>query len=315
MNGKIPLICIVGPTASGKTALAVSVAKQLGGEIVSADSMQIYRGIHIASAAPDSCEMQGIPHHLIELLEPGEQFSVADYVSAASAEIEKIFKRGAMPILVGGTGLYVDSLVAATVFSDEANGSEVRSALLAQAERLGAEEMHRRLEAIDPDAAKRLHQNDLRRVLRAIEVYELTGKTFTEWLKASRAHESPYASLMIGLTYKNREKLYERINLRVDKMLEKGLEDEARAAFERTGGGAAQAIGHKELFRYFNGELQLEEAVEGLKQATRRYAKRQLTWFRKNEKINWIYADETQNVSDEAMKIIREWNNEGKYGN
>lgn len=314
MNGKLPLICITGPTASGKTALSVKLALKLHGEIVSADSMQLYRGIHIASAAPDKSEMRGIPHHLIEILEPEEHFSVADYIVSAAAEIEKIANRGNQPLLVGGTGLYIDSLLTATRFSEEPENTAVREQLLQAADTLGAAEMHQRLEKIDPDAAARLHPNDLRRILRALETYELTGKTSTEWLRTSRLREEPYNSLIIGINFRDRSKLYERINLRVDRMLEKGLEKEALTAFKRTGGGAAQAIGHKELFPYFRGEITLDEAAENLRRATRRYAKRQLTWFRKNERIKWIYADETENALSAAEQLVKEWyENEGKH--
>ena len=317
MSEKIPLVCIVGPTASGKTALGIETAREFGGEVVSADSMQIYRGVHIAGAVPDTDEMRGIPHHLIEFKEPGEQFSVADYTAAARRVISDISARGKLPVLVGGTGLYIDSLLTATRFSEQPEKPEVRRTLTEQARLIGAEKMHERLEKADPETARRLHPNDLKRVIRALEVLELTGKPLSEWLKNSRAEECPYNALMIGITFRDRQLLYERINRRVDLMLERGLESEARAAFERSGGGAAQAIGHKEFFAYFRGETTLEQAVETLKTATRRYAKRQLTWFRKNENINWIYADETANTADRAKELIREWSkgNEGQHGN
>lgn len=307
MSGKIPIVAVVGPTASGKTALGIDIAKRENGEIISADSMQIYRSIHIASAAPDISETAGIPHYMLEFLEPSEKFTVADYVSAAKQRIDEIRSRGKLPIIVGGTGLYIDSLLNGICFADEEENSEVRKALIKQAADIGNAAMLERLREIDPAAAARLHPNDLRRILRAIEVYELTGKTFTECLLKSQSEESPFNSVIIGITFRNRDVLYDRINRRVDKMLESGLESEARTAFERTDGGAAQAIGHKELFSYFKGEKALDAAIDDLKRATRRYAKRQLTWFRRNENIKWIYADECENVSAEAAKIIKEW--------
>ena len=307
MNPKIPVAAVVGPTASGKTALGIDIARSENGEIVSADSMQIYRGIHIASAAPDSGETGGIPHHLIEFLEPSEKFTVADYVSAAKNAVKDIYSRGKLPIVVGGTGLYIDSLLDGISFTDEEENSGVRARLIKQSELYGSAAMLEKLREIDPAAAERLHPNDLRRILRAIEVYELTGKTFSECLSDSRSESAPFNSIIIGITFKNRDILYDRINRRVDKMLENGLEPEAREAFAKSHGGAAQAIGHKELFAYFKGGKSLEEAAEDLKRATRRYAKRQLTWFRRNENINWIYADECENVSSEAIRIIKEW--------
>lgn len=307
MNAKIPLICVVGPTASGKTALGVQIAERFGGEIVSADSMQLYRGIHIASAAPDAEEMRGIPHHLIEFLSPGERFTVAEYVAAADAVIADIRARGRQPVVVGGTGLYIDSLVEHIRFSSEPDNGAVRARLREEAERLGAEAMLSRLAAVDPQSAARLHPNDLRRILRALEVYELTGKTFTEQLATSKAEDSPYDALILGLTFLDRERLYARIDRRVDEMLERGLEREALERFGKDSGGAGQAIGHKELYGFFHGELTREQAVENLKRATRRYAKRQLTWFRRNGEIRWIYADEADDVAGAAMQIIEEW--------
>lgn len=311
MQGKIPVIAIVGPTASGKTALGVGLAQVMSGEVVSADSMQIYNSMPIASAAPTVEEMMGIPHHLIGFADPETRFSVADYIKLASAEIKDISSRGKLPLLVGGTGLYIDSLLNGILFGEEDN-SEQRAELERQADELGMEHMLEELRKIDPTTAERLHINDRKRVLRALEVFLLHGKTMTELNEEMRLSGSEYAPIYIGITYKDREKLYERINRRVDLMLEDGLLTEARRAYDiGVGKTSVQAIGHKELFPYFDGTATLEEVIEALKRATRRYAKRQLTWFRRNEKINWIYADTSEDVLDEAVSIVKKKNGGG----
>ncbi len=308
MENRIPLIAIVGPTASGKTALSVELAKRQGGEIVSADSMQIYKNMSVASAVPSDSEKQGIPHHLMEFLEPESDFSVADYVNLAKKVILDINSRNKLAILVGGTGLYVNSLVDNIIFTDEPFDSTLRSALEAEFERLGGEEMLKKLATFDPDSAARLHVNNRRRIIRAFEVYRQTGKTVTEQNIISRQTPSPYNTIMLGITYRDRQRLYDRINRRVDIMLDCGLLEEARLCLGRNTGGAAQAIGHQELAPYFAGECSLADAVEKLKRETRRYAKRQLTWFMRDERINWIYADETEDVLSAALKIIKRGN-------
>ncbi len=300
-----PLIAVVGPTASGKTGLGIQLAKMLDGEVVSADSMQIYKGISIASAAPTAEEVCGVPHHLVEFLNLECTFSVADYVNLAKSSISDIIIRGKRPILVGGTGLYVNSLINGIDFTQQQENSDVRERLQMQAEQLGAEAMLERLRKIDPETAEKLHPNNLRRIIRAIEVYELTGITFSRQNELSRMGEG-YDAIIIGITYSDREKLYERINKRIDIMLEKGLLAEAKMTIDLPDGrGAKQAIGHKELHKYLLGEVSLDTAVETLKMQTRRYAKRQLTWFRKNENIKWIYADR-EDVFAAAKKIIEE---------
>lgn len=287
----IPVLAVVGPTASGKTALAVELAKRLGGEIVSADSMQIYKGMDIASAKPTEAEKQGIPHHMMDFLPPETPYSVAEYVKAARACILEIYKRQKLPILVGGTGLYVDSLLMGTQFIETENDFDLRARLETEFDALGGEKMLEKLAAFDRDTAARLHPNNRKRIIRAFEVYTLTGKTMTEALAASREKPSPFTPCYIGIAYKNREILYDRINRRVDIMLENGLLAEARAFFQGTPDTAAQAIGYKELKPYLDGVLSLDEAVENLKRATRNYAKRQITWFKRNPQIHWIYAD------------------------
>ena len=304
---KQKIICVVGPTASGKTGLGIELAKYFGGEVISADSMQIYRDMHIASAAPDKSETDGIPHHLVEFLPYGSSYTVADYVKAAREKIDEIASRGKLPIIVGGTGLYINSLVNNVEFVEQETDYVLREKITAEFDSVGGEAMLNRLHQIDPDAASKLHENDKRRIIRAFEIYESTGNTKSFNDEQSTKNESPYDATVIGITYRNREKLYNRINLRVDIMLQNGLLDEARSAYDKNlGGGAVQAIGHKEFFDYFKGEIALQEAVENLKRSTRRYAKRQLTWFNKDTRIKWIYKDEIEDVVNMAINFVKE---------
>lgn len=303
---KQKIICVVGPTASGKTGLGIELAKYFDGEVISADSMQIYCDMHIASAAPDDSETEGVPHHLVEFLPYGSSYTVADYVKAARQKISEIASRGKTPIIVGGTGLYINSLVNNIEFIENETDYELRERITKEFDRIGGADMLSRLCEIDPDAASKLHPNDKKRIIRAFEIYESTGNTKSFNDEQSIKNESPYDACMIGITYRDREKLYERINLRVDLMLQNGLLKEAKSAYDKNlGGGAVQAIGHKEFFDYFKEQISLEEAIENLKRSTRRYAKRQLTWFNKDERINWIYKDETENAVDAAIKFIK----------
>ncbi len=288
----IKTLFILGPTASGKTAVSIELAKKLNGEIISADSMQIYKGIHIASAAPDEEEKEGIAHHLFEFLEVTDEFSVAEYVKMARECIKEVAQRGKLPIIVGGTGLYISSLLDNIEFTSLSTDTELRNELENKFDALGGEQMLRELSEFDSDSANRLHPNNRRRIIRAFEVYIQTGKTITEQNLLSRQNQGEIQPLVIGINFENREILYERINKRVDLMLERGLLEEAKANFKNTSkSGAFQAIGHKELYGYINGESTLNEAAEHLKQQTRRYAKRQLTWFRRDDRINWFYPD------------------------
>ena len=301
---KQKVLFVVGPTASGKTGLAIELAKKYGGEVISADSMQIYKGIHIASAAPDKAEMQGIPHHLLEFLDTSVQFSVADYVSLAREKIDEIAGRGNLPIIAGGTGLYISALLDNTAFVPEKADYTLRKELENEFSIVGAEEMLRRLGEFDPDTAKRLHTNDRRRIIRAFEVYNTTGITITQQNLNSHSIESDFEPIVIGINFSDREKLYERINKRVEIMLENGLLEEARKVYDKKEkSGGFQAIGHKELFGYFAGETTLEQAVELLKMQTRRYAKRQLTWFRRDDRINWVFAD-CENPYEKAVALV-----------
>ncbi len=300
---KIPAVIIAGPTASGKTALSVHLAKRLCGEIVSADSMQLYRGMSIASAKPDESEKSGIPHHMLDFLDPGESYSVAQYTKDAKEIIKGIHERGKTVIICGGTGLYIDSLLNNIDFGEEPDSSDLRLLLQQRLQKEGAEALHRELEKLDSEAAASLHVNNTGRVIRALELYMLSGKTMGERLERSRRFESPYAPVYMGIDFINREALYERINRRVDIMLEKGLCEEARFYMNLHGKTSRQAIGHKELFPYFKGEITFDEAVEKLKTETRRYAKRQLTWLRKNTSIKWFFRDEYQ-TEEEFFKTV-----------
>lgn len=301
---KQKIICVVGPTASGKTGLGIALAKHFDGEVISADSMQIYCDMHIASATPDQSETQGIPHHLVEFLPYGSSFTVADYVKAARQKIAEVASRGKLPIIVGGTGLYINSLINNVEFIEQKTDLKLREKITREFDNIGGQAMLERLREIDPEAAEKLHENDKRRIIRAFEIYESTGNTKSFNDELSVQNESPYKTCMIGITYRDREKLYEQINTRVDIMLENGLLDEAKDAFQKNlGGGAVQAIGHKEFFDYFSGETSFDEAVENLKRSTRRYAKRQLTWFNKDERINWLYKDEEADITSSAIMI------------
>lgn len=302
---KQPLIVICGPTASGKTALSIAVSKALGCEVVSADSMQVYKGMQIATAKPTETEMDGVKHHLIDFLEPGESFSVADYVRLAHKAIKEISDRGAIPLVCGGTGLYINSLIDNVSFDDTCSSTDIRDELLALANEKGNAYLLEVLREFDPETADKLHENNLNRIIRAIEVYKVTGITMTETVKNSKLIDSPYDVCMIGINYSDRQHLYDRVNLRVDIMLEEGLLEETERVLSNDSLKTSyQAIGYKELSPYFKGEASLEECIEKLKLETRHYAKRQLTWFRRDERINWIYPDECTNFNEVVQKAL-----------
>lgn len=307
---KLSVLAVVGPTASGKTALSVELAKRTDGEIVSADSMQIYKGMDIASAKPTKEEMCGIPHHMMDFLSSETPYSVAQYTETAGVCIREIAARGKLPILVGGTGLYIDSLLSHTQFIEAPTDMTLRTALDAQYEAVGGEEMLKRLAEFDPESAARLHPNNKKRILRAFEIYRLTGQTLSEALAQSHAVPSPFAPVYIGIAFRERAVLYDRINRRVDSMLERGLLEEARAFYKGSPETAAQAIGYKELKPFLDGDLPFADAVENLKRATRNYAKRQITWFKRNGRIHWLYADECtpEQLLTQALEIANEAN-------
>lgn len=292
---KTKIICVVGATASGKTDLAVKLAKAVDGEIISADSMQVYKNMPIATAVATKEEQDGVVHHLVEFLDADQTFSVADFVERAKVLIDEITARGRVPIVAGGTGLFIDSLVKNISFSEVGSNAEIRNELAEKSN----EELYERLLKLDANAAEDIHPNNRKRVIRALELC-MSGTSKTEQNENSMLIDSPYDALYIGIGYKDRQKLYDRINKRVDLMLEAGLENEARQMLGKQGLTARQAIGHKELQPYIDGKITLDEATENLKRETRRYAKRQLTWFRRNENINWLYADEMSR--DELVK-------------
>ena len=290
------IVVVAGPTASGKTALGIALAKELNGEIVSADSMQVYRGMDIGTAKATMDEREGIPHHMLDVAEPWEDYSVARYVEQAEACCRDILARGKLPILVGGTGLYIDSLVSGRDFAAVDSDQGLREALSAEYDALGGEAMHRRLQEIDPERAAILHPGDKRRIVRALEVYRLTGMTITEHDRQTRALPKRFDAAAIHLNFKNRSALYARIDRRVDRMVEQGLFREVEgllAAGLSPESTAMQAIGYKEAVRALQGELSREEAVDLIKQSSRRYAKRQLTWFnRDKEALPILWEDE-----------------------
>lgn len=288
---KIEVVAIVGPTASGKTALSIRFAKQFNGEIINGDSMQVYKNLNIGTAKITEEEMEGIPHHLLSFKEPNESFSVAEYQKLVRDKIREVQSKGKLPIIVGGTGLYVQAVLYDFQFTDESVPEEARKKYYDELEKIGPAAMHERLAKLDPETAKTIHPNNTRRVIRALEMIELHGVS-----KASEQHQRGnvpmYEHLIIGMDM-DRELLYKRINLRVDKMMEQGLLDEVRGLWQKgiRDVQSVQAIGYKELYQYLDGEISLEEAVENLKQNTRRYAKRQLTYFRNKMDVQWIGHD------------------------
>ncbi len=305
---KIPVIVVLGPTASGKTALAIELAKAYDGEIVSADSMQIYKGMDIATAKPTEQEMSEVPHHLIGFVDPDKRFSVAEYVEAAKNVIFDIHSRGKLPIICGGTGLYINSLVDNIKFDDTSEDFELREKYLKIAKEKGNHYLWEMLKSVDERSALGIHENNVTRVIRALEVYEKSGKTISEAKDISRAEPSPFNPFFIGLNFSDRQILYNRINDRVDKMTLLGLIDEARQAYSNGNSmkTAHQAIGYKELIPYFEGESDLETCLDKIKQETRRYAKRQLTWFRRDTRINWINCDEFGDIKKISEKIQKD---------
>ncbi|MEG2144855.1 MAG: tRNA (adenosine(37)-N6)-dimethylallyltransferase MiaA [Oscillospiraceae bacterium] len=304
---KIPIVALMGATASGKTSLGVSLACKFNGEIISSDSMQIYKGMDIASAKPTEDEKKGIPHYLMDFLERDNIYSVADYVRDALKVAKDIKSRQKLPFIVGGTGLYMTSLLDNITFSDGKNDYAYRESLYKMAEEQGNEEIYKLLLNVDEEYGKSLHPNNIKRVIRALEVYKVSGVTMTEQLELSKKNPTPFKAVKLGLGFKDRDKLYERIDQRVNQMMDMGLLDEAEKILtEDSGKTSMQAIGIKEFKPYFLGELPLEACVTKLKQATRNYAKRQITWFNRDKEIFWLYADSksSDELFNEACTVI-----------
>jgi len=304
-----PILCVVGPTASGKTKLSVALCRRLGGEVLSCDSMQLYRGMDIGTAKPTVSEMEGVPHHMIGCIDPEEDFSVGRYVAMADPILQDILHRGKVAVVTGGTGLYVDSLIAGRSFAPFPSTGK-REELQALCAKEGIEAVLALLRRVDPESAARLHPADEKRILRAAEVYLETGKTITEHNLETQAQPPKYRPLWIGLNFRNRQDLYDRIDRRVDQMVEQGLfEEAARLRDTRPNATALQAIGYKEPLQALRGEISREEAIEKIQRESRRYAKRQLTWFRKNPAIHWLLLDREPDFSailEEALRLAAE---------
>ncbi len=299
------IVAVAGPTASGKTALALKIAERFDGEVVSCDSMQIYRHMDVGTAKPSIDEMERIPHHMIDIVEPSENYSVADFVERARACIDDIISRGKLPVLAGGTGLYMDSIIENIEFGDFGSDEEFRCEMERLAEEQGNEAVHKLLKEKDPEAAEKIHPNNVRRVIRALEVCKLTGKTFTQVNMESR-RQKMYDALIFAIDTQ-REVLYERINNRVDRMLEEGLLEEVQGLRDMGIGNehtAMQAIGYKELMEFLDGDCNFDEAVEKIKQESRRYAKRQITWFKRNKDIQWVSVSSDEDVKKVLQKCF-----------
>lgn len=306
----IPAVAVVGPTASGKTGFAIELAKRLNGEIISCDSMQIYKHLDIGTAKPSESEQAEVKHHLIDFLEIDEQFSVSDYVNLAEKTIEDLRERGKLPIITGGTGLYAHSLLEGISFQEDCRNNEIRENLTKQAEEGKVDELYEMLKQLDPIAANKIHPNNIKRVIRALEFCLETG---TQFSSQKNNGSNKYNYKMLCLSYQNREVLYDRINKRVDEMMKSGLLDEAKYLYKQMESKKAsqtviQAIGYKEIFPYFEGKASIEEVAEKIKQGTRRYAKRQLTWFKRENKIEFIYMDEMdrEDALKKAIDILKE---------
>ena len=300
------VVAVGGPTASGKTALSVALARAFDGEIINADSMQIYKNLDVGTAKPSAEERQGIPHYLLDFLPPETPYSVADFTAAADPLIRDITARGRLPLVVGGTGLYITSLLSGMAFAPEQTDPAIRARLQARADTEGGAALYAELQRVDPDYAAQVHPNNLPRVIRALELFEATGRRMSDQRREARPAEAPYHALCLCLTCRDRAVLYSRIDRRVDEMVENGVLDEARQVYDHRDAyrTAAQAIGYKEFFPYFEGTANLTECTERLKQATRNYAKRQLTWFRRQNDAVWLYLDE-EDVTEHACTLVR----------
>ena len=304
------MIVITGPTATGKTALGVAVAKAVDGEVIGADSMQIYRYMDIGTAKPTPAEMDGVPHHMVDIIDPAENYSVSRYVEQATAVADDILARGRVPVVVGGTGLYIDSLVAGREFAENQSDPKLRSMLEQQYDEHGGEAMRAMLHSFDPDRAEKLHPADKRRIVRAIEVYLLSGDTITAHDERTKAVPKRYNAVTYALDFTDRADLYRRIDLRVDRMAVLGLFDEVQALLDRgvpDDCTAMQAIGCKEAVLALRGAMTREDALERIKQSSRQYAKRQLTWLRRDKDIRWVRWDKQPDIPSAAYRIANDW--------
>lgn len=302
------VIVVCGPTASGKSDLALKIAKFCDGEIVSADSMQIYKEMNIGTAKPSSSDRLQIKHHLVDFISVEDEYNVSQFVADASTVIEDILSRGKVPIIAGGTGLYIDSLINNVDFQNTESSDEIRSKLKKMYDDYGLEYLHNKLSLIDPVAAENIHKNNVKRVMRALEINLSTGMNLAE-VNSKSLRDRKYSPLFIGVNYSDRDVLYNRINVRVDKMITSGLLEEVKQiANMNLSATAAGAIGYKELFDFLNGSISFEAAVETLKQKTRNYAKRQLTWFKRNKEINWFYPDKyktREEFEDDVLEFLK----------
>lgn len=307
---KKTILAVVGPTASGKSALAIELARRLKGEIICCDSMQIYKQMNIGTAKPDKEELSLAPHHLFDFVDPMQSFSCADYIPLAKERVEDVLSRGKLPIFCGGTGLYLDRFLSGAQFEETTVDEDFRQQMNDFAIEHGNEALHQKLREVDPVSADEIHPNNVKRVIRALEIYRTSGKTKSELDRESKNFEGEYEAIQVGLKYEDRNVLYDRINLRVDKMIQNGLLEETSELLEsgvfEKNATAAQAIGYKELLTYLNGEKTLIDAIEDLKIATRRYAKRQLTWFNSHGDVFWITADgkKLDDIANEAEEYI-----------
>lgn len=312
MSIKEPLIILTGPTAVGKTALSVTLAKAIGGEIISADSMQVYRHMDIGSAKVTKEEMAGVPHHLIDVLEPTEEFNVVLFQQMARQAVEEICGRGHIPVLVGGTGFYIQALLYDIDFTENDENTELRRSLEEIARQNGPDALYERLREIDPESCESIHAHNVKRVIRAIEFYEKTGKKISAHNQEQRQNESPYRFAYFVLN-DDRENVYRQIDARVDRMMEEGLVEEVRALQAmgcRRGMVSMQGLGYKEILAFLEGEISSEEAVYLIKRDTRHFAKRQLTWFRREKEVIWVektdFDHNSQNILDFMQEILRE---------
>ena len=308
MADKKKIVVICGPTASGKTGLSLLLAQRFNGEIISADSMQVYKKLDIGTAKATPQEQSVAPHHLVDILEPDQPYNVQQFVEMAAVAIEDITSRGKLPIIAGGTGLYIESLINGIKFSDQPDNSRIKAELQQQLAEFGNEYMYNILQEIDPEYARTVHPNNYVRVLRAIEIYRLTGHNMTWQLNNSRPQEKPYDVLLLGLKYEDRQKLYDNINYRVDIMMEEGILPEAEYVYNNRNKfkTCVSAIGYKEFFPYFDKISSLDECIDKLKQASRNYAKRQLTWFNRMKEVNWLIIDK-EIYKDRAVELTEKF--------